>query len=55
MLGREREIELLQEADRLRPLAEQRGGPKLSTTLFAIGIVVIAALLVWTGTATATT
>jgi hypothetical protein len=55
MLGREREIELLQEADRLRPLVERRGGPSLSTTLFVIGIVVVAALLVLTGTTSVTT
>jgi hypothetical protein len=55
MLGREREIELLHEADRLRPLAEHRGGPSLSTTLFVIGIVVVAALLVLTGTTSAIT
>jgi hypothetical protein len=55
MLGREREIELLQEADRLRPLAEHRGGPSLSTTLFVIGIVVVAAIVVLTGITSATT
>jgi hypothetical protein len=55
MLGREREIELLQEAERLRPLAEHRGGASLSTTLFVIGIVVVAALLVFTGITNATT
>jgi hypothetical protein len=55
MLGREREIELLQEADRLRPLAKRRGGPSLGTTLFVIGIVVVAALFVLTGTTSATT
>jgi hypothetical protein len=55
MLGREREIELLKEAERLRPLAEHRGVPRLSTTLFVIGIVVIVAVLVLTGTTTPTT
>jgi hypothetical protein len=54
MLGREREIELLKEADRLRPLAKRHGGPSLSTTLFVIGIVVVV-LLVLTGTPSATT
>jgi hypothetical protein len=55
MLGREREIELLHEADRLRPLAEHRGGPSLSTTLFVIGIVAAATLLVLIGTTSAMT
>jgi hypothetical protein len=55
MLGREREIELLQEADRLRPLAQDRGGPSLKTIVFVIGIVVVAALLVVTGTTSAIT
>jgi hypothetical protein len=55
MLGREREIDLLREADRLRPLAKRRGGPSLSTTVFVAGIVVVVALLVLTGTTSATT
>jgi hypothetical protein len=50
MLGREREKELLAEAERLRPLNQRRHGPRPRVTLLASAIVVVAALLVWLGT-----
>jgi hypothetical protein len=55
MLGRQREAELLAEADRLRARAEHRNGPSLRVTFFVVAIVVVAALLVWAGTTTAVT
>ena len=53
MLGRQREAELLAEADRLHALAEHRSGPSLRVTFFVIAIVAFAALLMWAGPTTA--
>jgi hypothetical protein len=50
MLGREREIEFLAEAERLRPLKHRRHGPRPHLTLLVSAVAVVVALLVWLGT-----
>jgi hypothetical protein len=55
MLGRERENELLAEAERLRPLREHRRASRARLTVFVVGIVAIGALLFWVGMSNAAT
>jgi len=49
MLGREREKELLAEAERLRALPRHRLDARIRAALFVIGSIAAVAVLLWLG------